>query len=99
VKEFNNQGITSFNVGMNTLATRTPADYKVLLGHKTTMNNASMKSHALPSKREKKGGYPDSFDWRANGTVRVVKNQGFCGSGWALAAIGAQESMFAIYSK
>jgi hypothetical protein len=99
VKKFNNQAITPFNVGMNTLATPTPAEYKVLLGHKTTMNTASMKSDALPSKREKNGGYPDSFDWRANGPVQVVKNQGFCGSCCAFAALGAQESMFAIYSK
>jgi cathepsin L len=39
---------------------------------------------------------PDSWDWRDQKVVQGVKDQGQCGSCWAFASIGAEESMFAI---
>lgn len=42
--------------------------------------------------------FPSSFDWRTQGGVTPVKNQGNCGSCWAFCAAAALESRILIYS-
>lgn len=39
---------------------------------------------------------PASFDWRAQGAVPPIRDQGPCGGCWAFAAVGVMESTLGI---
>ena len=60
-----------------------PANYSVT-NDKTTFVSSSL---------------PDSVDWRSEGIVNPIKNQGQCGCCWAFAAVCALESFNFIKNK
>jgi len=73
-----------FRVALNKLAHLTPAEYRSLLGFKMALSQRrAKKSNVVPN---------DAVDWRDQGAVNPIKDQGQCGSCWAFSTVQAAES-------
>ncbi|XP_066156431.1 cathepsin L-like [Euwallacea fornicatus] len=89
------QGLVTFKLGLN--------KYADLLHHEfvTTLNGFNKSKTSLLRSGESDDGVifippanvklPDSVDWRDEGAVTPVKDQGHCGSCWSFSATGALE--------
>jgi cathepsin L len=97
VSEQNRQPGSLFRCSLNHLAALTPAEYRSMLGYRKS------DKVALPKKAKRaplrRGAAPDSLDYRDQGVVNAVKDQGQCGSCWAFSAIQAIESTYALQTK
>jgi cathepsin L len=86
-----NSGSKSFKVAVNHLAALTRAEYRSLLGYKVDLRKKkNVKNTSIKIK------LPDSVDWRGQGVVNAIQDQGQCGSCWAFSAIQSIESLYAI---
>lgn len=92
VADFNRQH-RSFKLGLNKLSCYTPSEYQTLLGARYTPLSIRSKDSIAH-----KNVVPETIDWRDKGVVTAIKDQGMCGSCWAFAAVGAQESQYAIHT-
>ena len=84
--EINADPANTFTVGHNQFSTWTDAEYKRLLGYRAPKNVTE-----IPVKELDEVNIPASMDWRTQGAVNAVKNQGQCGSCWAFSATAAIE--------
>ena len=87
----NTQQLT-FTVALNPTADWTHEEYRRLLGYRRPAN-AEYRPYYMDT-----NGVPESLDWRENGAVNAIKNQGNCGSCWAFSAVAALEGAHAITS-
>ena len=88
--EENSRNENTFTVGINKFADWTPAEYKRILSYKSTRGGAKIFAENMNVS------IPTSIDWRTEGAVNPVKDQGQCGSCWAFSAVGALESRYKI---
>ena len=82
---------SNFRVGLNNLAHLTPSEYRDMLGYKY-MGEPAEKPQELGATLKD---VPDTLDWRTEGIINPIKDQGQCGSCWAFGSVLAQEARWA----
>jgi C1A family cysteine protease len=90
IAETNSKNL-SYTAGINKFTDLTKEEFKAkYLGFKPDLNKKPVESVT----EEQVAATPTSIDWRTQGAVTPVKDQGQCGSCWSFSATGALEAAY-----
>ena len=88
--EENARNENTFSVGVNKFADWTPSEYRRLLSYKPRGGAKNYQASLNLS-------IPTEIDWRTEGAVNAVQDQGQCGSCWAFSAVASIEGRNKIF--
>lgn len=77
------KGESSYYMGVTPFADLTPAEFKSMLNY--SMPASQLKLQSLGNIEAT--AVPNTMDWRDEGVVSAVKNQGSCGGCWSFSAV------------
>jgi len=85
-------GHHTYTLGMNAFGDLTNEEFKAIyLGAKRPVDNSTRTMFMSPLNVKD---LPDSVDWRTQGYVTGIKDQGQCGSCWSFSATGSLEGQY-----
>ncbi|XP_009107294.1 zingipain-2 [Brassica rapa] len=97
IENFNNMGNQSYKLGVNEFTDMTKEEFlATYTGRLRGINVTSLPKVVDQSMSSRKLNFSELFyvkDWRIEGAVTPVKNQGSCGSCWAFSSVAAVEGL------
>ncbi|KAM1007942.1 hypothetical protein COP2_004575 [Malus domestica] len=94
VEKFNSEGNKTYRLGINQFSDMTNEEFlRYYTGYKQPTESTSSADASFMYENLSLTDVPPSIDWRDNGAVTPVKDQGRCGCCWAISAVAAVEGI------